>query len=70
MISSVNLASNQISFVFPGLANSTYVVEYKTSLGDAAWTALSTNTPASDGPIFYQDATTNDASRFYRVRIR
>lgn len=69
-ISSVSVVSNVIAFVYPEVANTTYVLEYKSSLADEEWLALQTNTPASNGPVLYEDASTNGPSRFYRIRVK
>jgi hypothetical protein len=66
-ITSVTVASNFITFVYPGQAGLTYVLEYKSNLDDPDWVPLLTNTPATDGPAIYQDATTNGSSRYYRI---
>lgn len=68
-VAAASLSSNTLALVYQGYTYLTYVVEYKTQLGDTNWISLSTNTPATNGPTTLLDSTTN-ATRFYRILVR
>jgi hypothetical protein len=69
-ITSASVASNTITLVYPGLANHTYIVQFKATIDAPEWTSLATNMPAADGACTCQDATTNGSSRFYRILVQ
>ena len=61
--------STTFSFNYFGATGSTYVVEYKDDLADAAWTPVATNTGL--GEMLRSDhITTGVTKRFYRVIVR
>jgi hypothetical protein len=64
----LKFSSNTLSFIFATTTGFTYVVEFKTALGNATWTTLLT-TNGTGNPVLIQDPTTNASSRFYRIRV-
>jgi hypothetical protein len=67
-ISMMNVHSGQVSFSFQAESNRTYVVEYRNSLSETSWIAL-TNIPAQPLATLVSIFDVLDpGSRFYRVR--
>jgi hypothetical protein len=56
-----------VSISFLSQTGLNYVLEYKNSLDDPAWTPLPPATAATNGAMVLQDTNTPTASRYYRV---
>jgi hypothetical protein len=65
---SISLAGTNISISFTSQLGSSYLLEYKNSLGDPAWTPLSPATAGLGGPMVLRDTNAPTTSRFYRLR--
>ena len=57
-----------VSITFPSVAGVSYVLDYKDSLDDPAWTPLPPATTATGSVMVLPDTNTPTASRYYRVR--
>jgi hypothetical protein len=66
-IISLSLAEPTISLTFLSVAGSNYLLEYKSSLTDPAWTPLPPAVAGTGGVIVLPDTNPPVASRFYRV---
>ena len=64
----ISLAGPGISVSFTSQPGSNYVLEYKNSLEDPAWTPLSPPVPATGGAMVLQDTNAPSGSRYYRLR--
>jgi hypothetical protein len=64
----ISLAGAGVSVSFTSQPGSNYVLEYKNSLADPAWTPLSPPTPATGGAMVLQDTNAPATSRYYRLR--
>jgi uncharacterized repeat protein (TIGR01451 family) len=64
----IGLAGSAISISFTSQLGSSYLLEYKDSLQDPAWTPLSSAVPALGGAMVLQDTNAPAASRYYRLR--
>jgi hypothetical protein len=67
VISLTWLGGTGVSITFPSPAGLNYVLEYKNSLDDPAWTPLAPATATTSGVMVLQDTNIPTASRFYRV---
>jgi uncharacterized repeat protein (TIGR01451 family) len=67
VISLTWLGGAGVSITFPSPAGLNYVLEYKDSLDDPAWTLLTPAMATTNGVMVLQDTNTPTASRFYRV---
>ena len=68
-IVTISVAGTNISISFTSQLGSSYLLEYKNSLGDPAWTPLSPATSTLGGPMVLQDTNPPASSRFYRLRV-
>jgi hypothetical protein len=69
-IISISLSAGaRVSITFASQVGLNYVLEYKNSLGDPAWTPLTPATLATSSVMALQDTNTPAASRYYRVRL-
>jgi len=64
-LNSLSRTNGNFSFAWSAVTNSTYIVQWKTNLTDAAWNDL-TNLTASTGSLSFTDKLTQ-VRRFYRV---
>jgi hypothetical protein len=69
-IISFSRAKSQVSVGFLSIPGSNYVLEYKHSLGDSAWTPVSETLAGTGGIMFLQDANAATDSGFYRVQVQ
>jgi hypothetical protein len=67
-LAQARLAGLIFTLTFASQNGVTYIVDYKDTVTNAAWTALSTNI-GTGGVLAIDDPTTNSPMRFYRVRI-
>jgi hypothetical protein len=63
----LSVAPPLVSVAFASAAGFSYVLEYKNTLPDPSWTALSPAVPGTGGVIPLQDTNAPAASRYYRV---
>jgi hypothetical protein len=64
----INLAGPGVSVSFTSQLGSSYLLEYKDSLADPAWTPLSSPVAATGGVMVLQDTNAPAGSRYYRLR--
>jgi Immunoglobulin domain len=57
-----------ISIPVPSLSGLSYLLEYKNTLEDPDWTAVTSWAPGTGGILVFQDTNAPSAPRFYRVR--
>jgi hypothetical protein len=63
------VSGHTLNLSAPTVAGHTYVLEYKDSLADPAWTALASQ-PGDGSPVVFTDDTTAQPARFYRIRVQ
>ena len=63
------LSGGNVTVSFPTLTGSSYQVEYKTHLTDAAWTSLGSPISGNNSLQSVKDSATG-SSRFYRVQVQ
>jgi hypothetical protein len=68
IITSPLVTANNISVQVSSAPDLSYLLEYKNTLQDPAWTPVSAWTPGTGGIVTLQDTNGFSASRFYRVR--
>jgi uncharacterized repeat protein (TIGR01451 family) len=66
-LSPVTLAANRVSISVTSVLGLNYTLQYKNSLADASWTALTPSVTGSGGVLLLQDTSPPALSRFYRV---
>jgi hypothetical protein len=62
------VTGNNISVQVSSASGLSYLLEYKNTLQDPAWTPASSWIPGTGGIVTLQDTNAFIASRFYRVR--
>jgi len=65
---SFSLAEPTVSLAFPSDAGSNYVLEYKNTLDDPAWTPLYPPVTGTGAEMVLQDTNPPAISRYYRIR--
>jgi uncharacterized repeat protein (TIGR01451 family) len=69
LIIQITLAGAEVSISFASQPGSNYLLEYKHSLDDPAWTPLPPTAPGTGGVMSLQDTNTPADSRYYRLRL-
>jgi hypothetical protein len=67
LIESITPTGTQVSVPVSSIVGLSYLLEYKTSLSDTNWTAVSTWVTGTGGILVLQDTNAVTATRFYRV---
>ncbi|MGO8925643.1 MAG: immunoglobulin domain-containing protein [Limisphaerales bacterium] len=66
-ILTISLAGTNVSISFTSVLGSNYLLEYKNSLGDPAWTPLPPPVAATGGTMVLEDTNAPASSRYYRL---
>jgi hypothetical protein len=67
LMNSITATGTQVSVPVSSVVGLSYLLEYKTSLSDTNWTAVSTWMPGTGGILVLQDTNAVSATRFYRI---
>jgi hypothetical protein len=66
-MNSITATGTQVSVPISSVVGLSYLLEYKTSLSDTNWIAVSTWVTGTGGILVLQDTNAVTATRFYRV---